>query len=201
MNQLPIYILAGGRSSRFGSDKTRAQLGGIPLIAQLVRLLAPVATGVTLIADRADRYADLGLRGIADLRPGLGPLGGLETALLDAGPGAWCGLIAGDWAGVRPEWLSLLMEHRRADARFVLFGRPRPEPLFALYHASLLGTVAAQLDAGRLAMRDLIASVPGVVLPVPAAWAEVVNINRQTDLERFIHGKGAAQCVTSAVKS
>ena len=81
---MPVYILAGGRSSRFGSDKARALLDGEPLVARLARQIEPVARRVTVVAEAADTYADLGLRTIADRRPGLGPLAGLEAALLDA---------------------------------------------------------------------------------------------------------------------
>ena len=47
---LPAYILAGGKSSRFGSDKARAQVGGEALVARIARLAreAGVSRGVVI---------------------------------------------------------------------------------------------------------------------------------------------------------
>jgi molybdopterin-guanine dinucleotide biosynthesis protein A len=80
MKPIPVYLLAGGRSSRFGSDKARAELAGVPLILRLAHQVEPVASPLVVVADRRDKYLDLGLTTIADALPGLGPLGGLLTA-------------------------------------------------------------------------------------------------------------------------
>ncbi|HEY9840887.1 MAG TPA: NTP transferase domain-containing protein, partial [Candidatus Obscuribacterales bacterium] len=64
---LPVYLLAGGRNSRFGSDKARALLGGSPLILQVARLLHPYAADLKVVATTAGAYADLGLETLADI--------------------------------------------------------------------------------------------------------------------------------------
>jgi len=147
MPSLPVYILAGGRSSRFGSDKARALLDGEPLIARLARQIAPIAAGITVVADAPEKYADLGLRTIADRRPGLGPLAGLEAAMLDliastAPLGKWCqtpfpdkwcqtpfsqaptpeggwlAMLTCDMTGLQPAWIELL-QHAARDGKWV----------------------------------------------------------------------------------
>jgi molybdopterin-guanine dinucleotide biosynthesis protein A len=77
------YILAGGKSRRFGSDKALAMVEGRPLIARLADRVRPHVARVTVVAERVDKYAHLGLRTIGDVVAGLGPLGGLRTALED----------------------------------------------------------------------------------------------------------------------
>lgn len=70
-------ILAGGRSSRFGSDKAMALLEGRPLIAHVIAGLKPQVETV-VVCGRA--YG--GLTGLVDRpAPDLGPLGGLNAAL------------------------------------------------------------------------------------------------------------------------
>ena len=65
-------VLAGGRSSRFGSDKSVANWNG--------RSLADHAAA--LIGQHVDRVVMVGPDGIADMPgPGLGPLGGIAGAL------------------------------------------------------------------------------------------------------------------------
>ena len=52
---VPAYILSGGRSSRFGSDKARALAAGKPLILHAADTVAPVAASITVVADRPDK--------------------------------------------------------------------------------------------------------------------------------------------------
>ena len=59
--RVPVYILAGGRSRRFGRDKARATTGGAALVVRLAELLTPVAQSITVIAGRPGAYDDLGL--------------------------------------------------------------------------------------------------------------------------------------------
>lgn len=84
MRKLPVYILAGGRSSRFGSEKAFALLGGRPLIAHVVEAVRPWASAVTVVTGRAGSFDRIGLRTIPDLLPQRGPLGGLHAALVDS---------------------------------------------------------------------------------------------------------------------
>jgi molybdopterin-guanine dinucleotide biosynthesis protein A len=65
-------VLAGGRSSRFGSDKAQAQLGGTALVVHARASLSQYVETVLLI----------GPGGIKDHpMPDLGPLGGIAGAL------------------------------------------------------------------------------------------------------------------------
>ncbi|MBO9602152.1 MAG: molybdenum cofactor guanylyltransferase [Novosphingobium sp.] len=73
-------VLAGGRSSRFGSDKALAELGGKPLLAHAVERLGAWCDDV-VVAGRETAAA----RGIADWpRPDMGPLGGIAAGLRHA---------------------------------------------------------------------------------------------------------------------
>jgi molybdopterin-guanine dinucleotide biosynthesis protein A len=73
-------VLAGGRSSRFGSDKALADAAGAPLGRRVVDALrAGGADPVVVIGGSAG--AALGVPTIPDRYPGAGPLAGLATAL------------------------------------------------------------------------------------------------------------------------
>ena len=67
--QVRRFVLAGGRSRRFGTDKARACINGQPLVQRIADHLLPEAKGVCVVADRADKYADLGLATLADPFP------------------------------------------------------------------------------------------------------------------------------------
>lgn len=79
------YVLAGGKSRRFGSDKARAVVHHQPFLLHVARQLAPLCESVWVVAQRAGQYEDLGLATLGDLAPGSGPLAGLQTALSHAG--------------------------------------------------------------------------------------------------------------------
>ena len=67
-------VLAGGRSSRFGSNKGQALLGGRSLIDHAAAALRPHVDELVVVGERAG--------GIPDLpRADLGPLGGIAAAL------------------------------------------------------------------------------------------------------------------------
>jgi len=70
-------IVAGGASSRFGSDKALALLDGRPLIAH-ARAALETCTGAIVVCGRV--WGDL--PALDDIPvPGLGPLGGIAAAL------------------------------------------------------------------------------------------------------------------------
>ncbi|MXO86280.1 NTP transferase domain-containing protein [Altererythrobacter aurantiacus] len=73
-------VLAGGRSSRFGSDKAEASWHGGSLLDNAVTFLAPQVDEVR-VAGREDAP----VASLADWpAPGFGPLGGIAAALREA---------------------------------------------------------------------------------------------------------------------
>src|ERR1700683_2592733 len=81
--QIAGFVLAGGKSSRMGSDKASLEIAGASLIARAVRLLESVTGNPTIIASRS-RYSSLGALVVADDWPDSGPLGGIATVLRES---------------------------------------------------------------------------------------------------------------------
>ncbi len=78
---ISAYIIAGGRSSRFGEDKALFHYRGKTLIEHVAEAIRPVMEQITIIGGGAKRFAFLGFPCRDDLISGLGPLGGVHTAL------------------------------------------------------------------------------------------------------------------------
>ena len=70
-------ILAGGKSSRFGSDKAEAILDGKPLIEHVIATLEPQCDAIVVCGRERDGSDCIADRPSADE----GPLGGLNAAL------------------------------------------------------------------------------------------------------------------------
>lgn len=190
MDTLPVYILAGGKSSRLGRDKALVEIGGEPLLVRVIRSLEPVAASVTVVADRLGKYRDLGIETIADLQPDLGPLGGLQTALSHHGRDGWLLCASCDRIGIRPEWLQALFLGRRAGAQAVVFRGEIWQPLPALYHASLAEEVNAAIAAKRLTPWVLLEQVQTVALELPHGWENSQDINDMETLARLPGDEG-----------
>jgi molybdopterin-guanine dinucleotide biosynthesis protein A len=74
-------VLAGGQSRRMGRDKAFLSVGGRPLIERTLAVLDRRFAEVLVVANEVGRFAHLGRRVAADLRPGTGALGGIYTAV------------------------------------------------------------------------------------------------------------------------
>jgi molybdenum cofactor guanylyltransferase len=184
MNRVPAYILAGGQSSRFGSDKARVVLNGERLIDHVYKLLEPVASCFTVVADRADKYADLGLHTIGDLNPGLGPVAGLQTALNDLPQDqTWLLLCPCDAVVIRPHWLEQLLAARDESSHAVAFHGNHWQPMPALYARSCLPIVENQLENKQHSMQQLLDRLDTRRLPQPNDWPHIWQVNSASELE------------------
>jgi molybdopterin-guanine dinucleotide biosynthesis protein A len=102
------------------------------------------------------------LRVVADEAPGIGPLGGLATALR-AAAGAPVLVVAWDMPFVTTELLAELRRRGEGGASAVVpvHGRERQaEPLCAWYAADALGTCVALLEAGARRAAALFDALP-----------------------------------------
>jgi molybdopterin-guanine dinucleotide biosynthesis protein A len=74
-------ILAGGKSSRMGRDKSLLDYNNEPLIKQVVKELQQVTDELIIVSNQNAKYDFPGTREISDIYPGMGPLGGIHSGL------------------------------------------------------------------------------------------------------------------------
>jgi molybdopterin-guanine dinucleotide biosynthesis protein A len=177
-------VLCGGRSTRFGSDKARQVVAGRTLVERTLDSLAPVRE--RLLVGRP--YPVAGARFVPDVRAGLGPLGGLETAL-SAASNPWVAVAACDLPCLTEAFWRLLCRRAEEGRAVVVRGAGgRLEPLAALYPRSALAPARARLDGGLLDVQGLLRELPLVTVErdeVEAACGRSVlrNVNRPNDLQ------------------
>ncbi len=137
-------VLAGGRSSRLGRDKALIEVGGETLLARAVRILSGVCGEVLVIGPPERRAVVPGVRVVVDERPGVGPLGGIATALR-AMRGDRLLAIATDMPLLNPDLLRYLLalapEHDVTIPRV----EGRTQQLHAVYARSCLPAIDEQL--------------------------------------------------------
>lgn len=162
-------VLAGGQSSRFGSDKALADFAGRTLIARTVDLLSGWCEHV-VVAGRETAPAPC----LPDWpRPGMGPLGGIAAALhLAADEGYAAVLTCGVDSPGLPEALPALL----APAPAYVAG----QPVIGLWPASAVPVIAAILEGqGRHSMLAFAEALGARAVTLAAAPA---NINTPEDL-------------------
>jgi molybdopterin-guanine dinucleotide biosynthesis protein A len=77
-------ILAGGKNLRMGQNKAFLEVNGQRIIDRTKDLFLELFDEVFLVTNYLLDYLDLNLRGVADLFPGKGALGGIYTGLFHA---------------------------------------------------------------------------------------------------------------------
>ena len=80
-NILPV-VLAGGKSKRFGEDKSQAKLGGKILIDYILYELIDEFNEVLIVANNPIKHLSSGkITKIEDFQKNLGPLGGILSSM------------------------------------------------------------------------------------------------------------------------
>lgn len=173
----PLYILAGGSSRRFGSDKARAECRGEPLVVHVANALAGATAEPVIVADRPGRYEDLGIPTIGDHAPGRGPLGGLDRAFTDLADrhpdDQWLLLVSCDFVDPDPSWVASLVSHCDGVVAVSFRGSSGWEPLFTLYHAAVHEEVQTRLSGEKRSLQGLLDGVAAVALPTPSTFRHV----------------------------
>src|SRR5258708_22440353 len=160
------FVLVGGRSSRMGRDKALLPAGSRTLVEQIADAVGQACGSITLIGP-PERYAFLGLPVMPDAAPGLGPLGGLCTALR-ATRAEWNLMVACDMPGLTSEFLRELIQAAvRAGKDCLVPETDRGlEPLCAVYHARVLRAAEAALERKLLKMQDFVRQLDVCTWPV-----------------------------------
>lgn len=87
MIDMPAYILCGGKSSRFGTDKALVEINGRKLIEIVASELKKTFNRIIVVTAKEKDYAFLNLECINDVYFNCGPLAGIHTILRHAAAG------------------------------------------------------------------------------------------------------------------
>lgn len=99
-------VLAGGRSSRMGQDKTLMSINAETLIERTVRELGNVVDEIIIASNQESKYNIPGTVEIPDVFPGMGPLGGIHAGLI-AAKYQFSFVVAADMPCLQPIWLRI----------------------------------------------------------------------------------------------
>jgi len=179
-------LLAGGKSSRMGRDKSTLIVDGVPLWRRQLSVLRATGAAEVFISGNVDGpYTDEGIEIVEDTRSESGPLGGIASALRRCGD-EWLLVLAVDMPAMTPDFLCSLTDAARKGAGFVPV-TDRIQPLAALYPCAALEIAEKLLRDGRQKMGCFVDELSARSLvrriDVPSAqWPLFTNWNRPGDV-------------------
>jgi molybdopterin-guanine dinucleotide biosynthesis protein A len=190
-------ILAGGGSTRFGTNKALALFAGTPLVENVARLLSRLFAERLLVTNTPEEYGFLSWPTVGDHYHGGGPLAGIQAALRHIN--APRALVVGCDMPLLDERLLRFLCSLPPEHEVVLpWLTAGPEPLCAVYHKRALPAIEAALQQREhkisrvlqgLAIRKVGESEILRFLPDLASFH---NINRREDLEALAGRKRQA---------
>jgi molybdopterin-guanine dinucleotide biosynthesis protein A len=191
---LGAYILAGGQSSRFGSDKARALVHGEPLLLRLIERLKTVTRlDITLVVNEPQRYSDFGVEAVTDLQPDLGPMGGLYSAIHHAvthGPRGWILLLPCDLLDYDPAWhreLLYQLQSAPTNTKAIAFFDKSWLPFPALYHTLLLPDLQNAIQTQQLSPRKLLTTLGDSACGISTeSIPQIRSINTREELQQYL---------------
>jgi len=167
------FILAGGKSSRFGQDKVFLPWNRGTLLDHATDRLSQVCAAVQICSSRELRSQatdNKTLPAIPDALPNAGPLAGIVSALENS-PTEWNFFLAVDLPLVPINLLQALVLHLQNDQNLALVPQldGMPQPLCALYHRSLAPGLRRALEGGKykimLAVREALQGIENSAHP------------------------------------
>lgn len=185
--RLTGLLLAGGRSTRMGTDKATLLVDGMSLAERAALALRACCDRVLVASGDGHRLAHLGLPQVADAVPGAGPLGGLVAGLEAAGT-PLVAVAAVDHPNVSAEVLRALATVWDGQAAVVPEVRGRLQPLHAVWARASAPALAARLGRGERTV-TLAAEALGALVVGADVWGPIDpearfarNVNTPEDL-------------------
>jgi molybdenum cofactor guanylyltransferase len=185
-------VLAGGRSSRFGSDKLLTDWDGKPLVEHAIAAVGKVCQEVIVVTgpEHVSLVARLSGHVVEDQQPFQGPLAGARSGLQAAAlPIAL--VVGGDMPTLVPAVLRLLLERLAAsdaDAAILGSAATRQALPLAVCRAPALDRAHALLGDGERSLQSLVDALGAVTID-ESIWrlldpdaATLRDIDRPADL-------------------
>lgn len=197
-------VIAGGRSSRMGSNKALLPIGDHPVIENLVRNLEQITDRLIIVSNDESPYRYLGKEIVPDCYRQAGPLAGIHAGLSASGS-SWNLITACDMPFLNTAALRRLRieaeairtrEQDSSGSELTEALIPRTSdgvlPLLAMYKRSVLPSLDAALRENQLRLIPWTQSLRAAYIPASELCREAglteemlsYNMNRPGDYEK-----------------
>lgn len=178
-------ILAGGQSTRMGTDKALLAMNGGNAVECVERQLAPVVDHIVLSVSRENHDLFGSRRIVIDPTPGQGPLMGIASALAQS-PTDINLVIACDIPRIDPRTLGVLLSQiDDHDIAVPSFRAGQTEPLFGVYRSRVVPEARTLLAGHRRRVAALFERCRTAIVPLnDSSWYH--NLNTAQEYRNFM---------------
>lgn len=203
MMQTTGIILAGGKSSRMGTNKALLEIDGKTVIERIVEKLRPIVDNLIIVTNSFEEFAFLELPMVEDEWKGIGPLAGIHAGLT-ASKTERNLIVACDMPFISPELGTLLLEQLVEYEAVVPQITEQLHPLFAAYKRGVKEEVKKAIELEQLRIRKIFDRIYVKILTetelenlgVQIGQADTFNMNHPEEYEQAknmtikVHGEG-----------
>ncbi|HTQ26551.1 MAG TPA: NTP transferase domain-containing protein [Puia sp.] len=180
-------VLAGGRSTRMGRDKTGIAWHGVEQVYYAANLLKPFCSEV-FISRRQALPSDLEgpYSVITDVYTGIGPYGAILSAFALDPDTAWL-VLASDLPLIDGNSLAYLVKNRNSSRLATTFRSPHdglPEPLITIWEPRSRGILLEYLSQGITCPRKALIKSNDAEILLPPDPEALMNVNTPEDLQK-----------------
>jgi len=188
------FVIAGGKSSRMGTDKAFLDFAGQTLLDRALTVMGAVCNRVAIVGDPTQfaKYESV----VPDIFPGCGPLAGIHAALLHSAAELNL-MLAVDMPFVSKELLEFLFGAAGHGNAIITVPRTSKglQPLCAIYRREFLSVAEPALRAGKYRVDATFSSVSTHEIDVAklaaAGFLEPSFFNLNTPEDRLaVEGEG-----------
>jgi molybdopterin-guanine dinucleotide biosynthesis protein A len=178
-------ILAGGKSTRMGTEKALLPFNGRPMIQHIADTLSSRFNEVVVVGGSKDTYGFLELEVVPDVFEGCGPLGGIQAALSRARP-LPVFVLSCDTPFIPVELIEYLLSFKSAAPTSIAISDGVLQPLCGLYDSTALGAIEHDLQEGKYSILKTILNIDHTAVPItpdlPFFTPQIFwNVNRPED--------------------
>ena len=159
-------IIAGGKSSRFGTNKAKAYYQDKKFIDIASQLGCRISSEVFIITGDSYCDEDFLVPTVSDIVPNCGPMGGIFTALTYSTNSFVC-MLPCDMPLLVPELFRLLYRKRSMDRPVVALSENGIEPLLSLWPTGLASVIYSYINKGNFKLQYLLSELQAIEINIP----------------------------------
>ncbi len=177
-------ILAGGKSTRMGTDKALVSRNGTTMLQRSIDVLRPLCEDLLIVSNNAD-HENFGIPVIADVFADSGPVGGIHAGLVHARQET-CFALSCDIPNLSTEILRALLSEWTNEKALAATCDGKVHPLIGIYRKSTVSTIEAFLKNDRLKLRDCFDALDGRYLEFSSSMKHhFINVNTPLALDTW----------------
>ena len=176
-------LLAGGKSSRMGSDKGFVEFRNKPMASHILEVISNIFSEVIVISN-TDSYIDSGFRVFRDAITEKGPAGGIVTAFEHVNS-EWIFVIACDMPLITTEAILKLHEAKKNSEICLPKLYEGVEPLCGFYHISIHEKLMGLIHNNVLKMQLVVKNFRLNRVEFDDSEISFMNFNTRADLNAW----------------